>query len=333
MRKSGFSAKVFVVVARKDLLDIASLHLEELEWILTQAEGFRQQMEGPVRKTPVLTGKTVLTLFYEPSTRTRSSFEIAAKRLSADVTNFAVSSSSVVKGESVQDTIDTLQAMQADYIVVRHAASGVPWQIARSTKASVLNAGDGWHAHPTQALLDAVTLREIFPDLNGVKVLIAGDIQHSRVARSTMLLMRRLGCEVAATAPRSLLPQSTPPWLRCFATLDEALDWEPQVVYLLRMQKERMTEQFVPGLHEYHQIFGLTDERLQILEQRGIYVMHPGPVNRGVELSDGVMEYSKSLINKQVKNGILARMAVLTWLQPGANPPCVETKNKDLATR
>lgn len=312
---------------RKDLLDIASLRDEEIDWLLTQAVGFRQVMDGPVKKTPALKGRTVLTLFYEPSTRTRSSFEIAAKRLSADVTNFAVSTSSVVKGESVLDTVDTLQAMQADMIVVRHGASGVPWQIAQHTDASVINAGDGWHAHPTQALLDAVTLREVHPDTKGVKVLIAGDVQHSRVARSSSLLMHRLGCDVAATAPGTLLPRNSPSWLKRFSTLDEGLNWKPDVIYLLRMQKERMSEQFVPGLHEYHQIFGVTDERLKRIGGEGIYIMHPGPVNRGVELSDAVMEYDRSLINRQVENGIVARMAVLTWLKPGAPRPGTESLN------
>jgi aspartate carbamoyltransferase catalytic subunit len=260
----------------------------------------------------------VLTLFYEPSTRTLSSFEIAANRLSADVTNFSVSTSSVVKGESILDTIETLESMQVDYIIVRHSASGVPSLIARHSRASVINAGDGWHAHPTQALLDAFTLREIWPDLTGRRIVIVGDLLHSRVARSTSTIFHRLGAEVAVLGPGTLIPDTRWDWLRKFRTFDEVMQWRPDVIYLLRIQNERLGDDpFFPSLGEYHRHFGVTDERFARLAGEGIYVMHPGPVNRGVELVDAVMSYDRCLINQQVENGIAIRMACLHWLQPG----------------
>jgi aspartate carbamoyltransferase catalytic subunit len=303
---------------RKDLLDIASLTDEEIEFILSNAVPFKDLFKRSVKKVPTLKGRTMLTLFYEPSTRTRSSFEVAATRLSADVTHFDLDSSSVVKGESILDTVETLEAMRVDYIVVRHKQSGIPNLIAKNTAASVINAGDGWHAHPTQALLDAFTLREVFNDLRGARCLIAGDIQHSRVARSTSLLLRRLGMNVAYLAPGSLMPKGTPEEIPCFGNWTDALEWKPDVVYLLRVQSERLEEPFFPNAAEYHKYYGLTDARVQILRERGIYLMHPGPVNRGVEITDRGMDYEKSLINQQVENGIAVRMSVLYWLRPGA---------------
>ena len=302
---------------RKDLLDIQSLQREEIEFLLESARPFKELFQRSVKKVPTLQGKSVLNLFYEPSTRTRSSFEIAAKRLSADVTNFTVSTSSVVKGEGIIDTIDTLQAMRVDYIIVRHQMSGVPGLIARHTQASVINAGDGWHAHPTQALLDAFTLREIFPQSSGRRVLIVGDIQHSRVARSTSRILNKLGVETGVLGPGTLIPQFRPDYLQRFLTFDDAMAWKPDVIYLLRVQRERQQDQFFPSVHEYHQHFGLNTERFRRVRQEGIYVMHPGPVNRGVELVDAVMDYERTLINQQVENGIAARMAVLYWLRPG----------------
>lgn len=306
------------IAPRKDLLDIASLSLEEIEFVLSNAVPFKDLFKRSVKKVPPLKGQTVLTLFYEPSTRTRSSFEVAANRLSADVTNFDIESSSVVKGESVLDTVETLESMRVDYIVVRHKQSGIPSLIAKNTRASVINAGDGWHAHPTQALLDAFTLREKFKDLRGARVLIAGDIQHSRVARSTSLIFRRLGMNVAYLAPGSIMPRETPPEIVRFGNWTDALDWKPDVVYLLRVQTERMDEPFFPSAAEYHKNYGLTDARVQILRERGLWLMHPGPVNRGVEITDAGMNYEKSLINTQVENGIAVRMSVLYWLKPGA---------------
>jgi aspartate carbamoyltransferase catalytic subunit len=255
-------------------------------------------------------------LFYEPSTRTHSSFEVAAKRLSADVTNFTVEHSSVVKGESVRETIDTLQAMRTDFIIVRHKMAGLPGVIARHTRASVVNAGDGSHAHPTQALLDAFTLREVYPDLAGRRVLIVGDILHSRVARSTSQILKKLGVEVAYLGPGPLVPKVGPENIRRFTDYNEAMRWKPDAVYLLRVQMERQEAQFFPSLREYHKVYGVTSERFRQIADQGIYIMHPGPVNRGVELCDEVMDYPRSLINQQVENGIAIRMAVLYGLKP-----------------
>jgi aspartate carbamoyltransferase catalytic subunit len=256
------------------------------------------------------------TLFYEPSTRTHSSFEVAAKRLSADVTNFDVPHSSIVKGESVRETVETLQAMRTDFIVVRHSRSGLPATIAKMTRASVINAGDGAHAHPTQALLDAFTIKEKFPDPAGKRVLIVGDILHSRVARSTSTILKKLGLEVAYLGPGSLVPKLGPEGIRRFTNYDEAMQWKPDIVYLLRVQMERQDVQYFPSLREYHKLYGVTDERLRHIAGEGLYLMHPGPVNRGVELCDAVMDYERSLINDQVENGIAVRMAVLYWLKP-----------------
>jgi aspartate carbamoyltransferase catalytic subunit len=305
-----------MIKARKDLLDIESLSVEEIEHVLTNARPFKELIRRSVKKVPPLRGRHVLTLFYEPSTRTRSSFEIAAKRLSADVTNFTVSTSSVVKGETIIDTIDTLQAMQVDYIIVRHGSSGVPNLIARHSAASIINAGDGNHAHPTQGLLDAFTMKEVLPDLNGRRVVIMGDVLHSRVARSTSTILRKLGVQVAFFGPGPLIPDDRHADIPAFNSFDQVFDWKPEVLYLLRVQMERQRDQFFPSLHEYHRIYGVTNDRLAIIRDRGIYIMHPGPVNRGVELVDAVMSYERTLINTQVENGIATRMAVLHWLQP-----------------
>ena len=275
---------------RKDLLNISSLTDEEIHTLLDSAGPMKELFTKSVKKVPALKGKSVLTLFYEPSTRTRSSFEVAAERLSADVTNFTVSTSSVVKGESVQDTIATLQAMKVDYVIVRHYNSGLPNVIARHTCASVINAGDGAHAHPSQALLDSFTIREVFPEVRGKRVLIVGDILHSRVARSTSLLMKRLGMEVAYLGP--------------------------DVIYLLRVQKERQDAPFFPSAREYNKIYGVTEERLKRISDEGLYIMHPGPVNRGVEICDLAMDYERCLINRQVENGIACRMSILYHLTP-----------------
>ncbi len=303
---------------RKDLLDIASLDREDIEHLLDQSIPFKEVFTRSVKKVPALKGKSVLMLFYEPSTRTHSSFEVAAKRLSADVTNFDVAQSSITKGESVRETIETLQAMRTDYVIVRHKASGLPGTIARLTRASVINAGDGAHAHPTQALLDAFTIKEKFPDPSGKKVLIVGDILHSRVARSTSTILKKLGMQVAYLGPGSLVPKAGPENTRRFTHYDEAMAWNPDIVYLLRVQMERQDVQYFPSLREYHKLYGVTESRLAEIRSRGLYIMHPGPVNRGVELCDAVMDYERSLINDQVENGIADRMAVLYWLKPGS---------------
>jgi len=301
---------------RKDLLTIDSLDRAEIDHLLDQAAPFKEVFTRSVKKVPALKGKSVLMLFYEPSTRTHSSFEVAAKRLSADVTNFDVSQSSITKGESVRETVETLQAMRTDFIIVRHGRSGLPGLIARHTRASVVNAGDGAHAHPTQALLDAFTIKEKFPEPSGKKVLIIGDILHSRVARSTTSILVKLGIQVGWCGPGSLLPRQSPPEVCRFTNYDEAMAWEPDVVYLLRVQMERQAVQFFPSVREYHRLYGVTESRLEEIRARGLYLMHPGPVNRGVELCDAVMDYERSLINDQVENGIAVRMAVLYWLKP-----------------
>jgi aspartate carbamoyltransferase catalytic subunit len=303
-------------MARKDLLDITALSREEIDLLLDQSTPFKELFTRSVKKVPALKGKSVLMLFYEPSTRTHSSFEVAAKRLSADVTNFDVAQSSITKGESVRETVETLQAMRTDYIIVRHKASGLPGRIAALTRAAVINAGDGAHAHPTQALLDAFTIKEKFPDPTGKRVLIVGDILHSRVARSTSTILKKLGLDVAYLGPGSLVPKNGPENIRRFTSYADAMAWNPDIVYLLRVQMERQDVQFFPSLREYHRLYGITDARLAEIRARGLYIMHPGPVNRGVELCDAVMDYERSLINDQVENGIAVRMAVLYWLKP-----------------
>jgi aspartate carbamoyltransferase catalytic subunit len=302
----------------KDLLDIVSLEREEIEHLLDQAVPFKELFTRSVKKVPALKGKSVLMLFYEASTRTHSSFEVAAKRLSADVTNFDVAHSSITKGESVRETIETLQAMRSDFIIVRHGRAGLPGTIARLTRASVINAGDGAHAHPTQALLDAFTIKEKFPDPGGKRVLIVGDILHSRVARSTSTILKKIGVEVAYLGPGSLVPRVGPENIRRFTDYEAAMAWAPDIVYLLRVQMERQDVQYFPSLREYHRLYGITEARLAGIRDRGLYIMHPGPVNRGVELCDAVMDYERSLINDQVENGIAVRMAVLYWLKPGS---------------
>jgi aspartate carbamoyltransferase catalytic subunit len=302
---------------RKDLLDIESLDRGEIDRLIDQSFPFKELFTRSVKKVPALKGKSVLMLFYEPSTRTHSSFEVAAKRLSADVTNFDVAQSSITKGESVRETIETLQAMRTDYVIVRHKASGLPGTIAKLTRASVINAGDGAHAHPTQALLDAFTIKERFPDPAGKKVLIIGDILHSRVARSTSNILRKLDLQVAHLGPGSLLPRTGPENTLRFTDYRQAMAWDPDIVYLLRVQMERQDVQYFPSLRESHKLYGITETRLDDIRRRGAYIMHPGPVNRGVELCDAVMDYERSLINDQVENGIAVRMAVLYMLKPG----------------
>jgi aspartate carbamoyltransferase catalytic subunit len=301
---------------RKDLLDIESLSREEIVFLLDTARPFKDLFTRSVKKVPALRGKTVLNLFFEPSTRTRASFEIAAKRLSADVTNLAITQSSVTKGESILDTIETMQSMKVDYMVVRHGAAGVPAFIARHTPAAVINAGDGNHAHPTQAILDAFTMREAVGELEGRRILLVGDLLHSRVFRSVSTIARKLGMEVGLFAPATLIPAGRPDYMQVFGRFEDALAWGPDFVYLLRLQRERQAAHFFPSLREYHNVFGLTRERFDQCRRRGIHIMHPGPVNRGVELVDEVLTYEKCLINRQVENGIAARMAVLYWLQP-----------------
>jgi aspartate carbamoyltransferase catalytic subunit len=262
---------------------------------------------------PALRGKTVVWLFYEDSTRTRLSFEQAAKRLSADTMNFSVSTSSVRKGESLRDTVQTIDAMGIDCIVVRHASAGAPWRVAEWADAAVVNAGDGWHEHPTQALLDCYTIRRHLGGVDGKRIAIVGDIKHSRVARSDVLAFDALGADVTLVAPPTLLPPSLDGWpVAVSHDLDPVLP-KCDVVYLLRMQRERMTEALIPSLREYTAGYGLTRRRVDLLDESTL-VMHPGPMNRGVEIAAEVADLPRSVVVDQVRNGVAVRMAVLFLL-------------------
>lgn len=302
---------------RKDLLDMDSLTAPEIGEILDTAASFKQVSERQVKKVPALRGQTVVTLFFEPSTRTRTSFELAAKRLSADVLNFNVSVSSASKGESLLDTVQNIQAMNVDILVVRHGASGAPHLIARHLPSHVVNAGDGGHAHPTQALLDMFTIREKKGRLAGLRVAIVGDIAHSRVARSNFIGMHKMGVEVVACGPRTLLPPHLETLgVRVTDQIDEAVEGA-DVVMMLRLQKERQGSHLLPSLREYSRFFGLTDKRLARAKSDAI-VMHPGPMNRGLEIQSEVADGPSSVILEQVTNGVAVRMAVLYLLSGGA---------------
>jgi len=287
-----------------------------IERLLDDATAFREVLSRPIPKVPALRGKTVATLFFEPSTRTRLSFERAAKALSADTLSFTPAASSLSKGESLKDTVQTIAAMGADLMVVRHRAVGAPARVARWTGLPVVNGGDGAHEHPTQALLDALTIRTALGTLDGVHIGIVGDIDHSRVARSDVFAFATLGAEVTLVAPRTLLPVDTSRW-PCTTTNDldgilETLD----VVYLLRVQTERGGASVFPSLREYLRRFGLTRERFARLHD-GAVVLHPGPMNRGVEIEAAVADDPRTLVLDQVANGVAARMAVLFHLLGG----------------
>ena len=311
------------------LLSAADLTKESALNLLSTAKELAQITDGPNKKLPTLRGKTVVNLFFEDSTRTRISFETAAKRLSADVINFSAKGSSVSKGESLKDTAQTLQAMGADAVVIRHGSSGAAKRLADTQwiQAAVINAGDGTHEHPTQALLDAFTikqhLRNSEKDLSGVKVLIVGDILHSRVARSNVLLLTKLGAQVTLVAPPTLLPVGVSDWpVKVSYDLDEEIP-KCDVVMMLRIQLERMNDSFFPSSQEYSKRFGLNSVRLAKLSKSAI-VMHPGPMNRGLEISAESADDLKSVIIDQVKNGVAIRMAVLYELLGGA--PIGESK-------
>jgi aspartate carbamoyltransferase catalytic subunit len=307
---------------RKDLLDIQSLSVEEILLICKSAKYFKDIFTRSVKSVPILRGKSVCTLFYEPSTRTRLSFDLAAKRLSADLINFAVSTSSVVKGESLIDTVHTLEAMKVDYIVMRHAASMAPHFLSRNIQASVINAGDGFHAHPTQGLLDAYSIMERCGSLErgsmeGLHIGIIGDIKHSRVARSDMEVFKKLGARVTLCGPPTLVPDVFKHYgVEISYNLDALLP-ELDVINLLRIQKERQKGSLFPSLREYHRQFALTDERYRRCRD-DVIVMHPGPVNRGIEIDDAVMSSPKTIINEQVTNGVAVRMAIFYLLAGGA---------------
>jgi aspartate carbamoyltransferase catalytic subunit len=296
-----------------DLLSITDLERGDIERLLDLTDRFAEVSSRPIPKVPALRGKTVVSLFYEDSTRTRLSFETAAKRLSADTMNFSVSTSSVKKGESLRDTAQTIEAMGIDCVVVRHKSSGVPWQLTRWVDASVVNAGDGWHEHPTQALLDCYTIRHERGSLDGMHIAIVGDAKHSRVARSDIWAFTKLGATVTLVAPPTLLPPAVETYpVRVSHDIDAVLP-TVDAVYLLRMQRERMTEALLPSLREYTTTYGLTRRRAELLRDDAL-VMHPGPINRGVEVDPDVADETRSVIIDQVRNGVSVRMAVLFLL-------------------
>ena len=294
----------------KHLRSISEIGPEAVTRLLDLTDHMVEVNQRPNPKVPALRGRTICNLFFEDSTRTRLSFETAAKRLSADVMTFTVGSSSVNKGESLRDTIETVAAMGVDAFVIRHKSSGVPWQVSRWTTASIINGGDGWHAHPTQALLDAYTVRSAFGrtgGLDGLRIAIVGDVRHSRVARSNIEVFTALGADVVLVAPPTLLPPT--PLAASTDDLDEVIG-KVDVLYLLRMQTERINDAVVPNLREYSSRFGLTPDRAKRLGDQAL-VMHPGPMNRGVEILVDPAEIPGAMITKQVTNGVAVRMAVL----------------------
>ena len=304
----------------KHLQSITQLAPEDITRVLDTAESFREVGTRVIKKVPALRGRTVVNLFYEASTRTRISFEIAAKRLSADVINFTTSGSSVSKGESLKDTALTLQAMGADAIVIRHASSGSPYTLSQWVEASVINAGDGTHEHPTQALLDLYTIREHFPAFDGLRVAIVGDVLHSRVARSGTHALSRMGAQVTLVGPPTLIPPEAPAWgAEISHELDPVLP-KLDVCYMLRVQRERQRQQYFPTVREYARLYGLDRRRVDALPE-GALIMHPGPMNRGVEIASEVADLPRSLISDQVTNGIAVRMALLYLMLGGTGSP------------
>lgn len=300
----------------KHLLGIQELSLSEIKTVLDTAESFYEISTREVKKVPTLRGKTIINLFFEPSTRTRSSFELAAKRLSADIVNFNQQTSSVIKGESFRDTILNLEAMNPDAIIIRHSSSGAPRFATTFCRSHIINAGDGAHEHPTQALLDAFTIKQEKKNIEGLKVLIVGDILHSRVARSNIFLLRKMGAKVLLVGPPSFLPVE-------FKKFGVEIDFNLEraivgadVIMMLRIQLERQGRNFFPSIREYRNLYSLTAERFSRAKKNAI-IMHPGPINRGVEISADMADSAESVILKQVENGIAIRMAVLYLLLGG----------------
>jgi aspartate carbamoyltransferase catalytic subunit len=313
---------------RRHLLSAADLSRDEAELVLGTAAELRSLADRPIKKLPALRGRTVVNLFFEDSTRTRISFEAAAKRLSADVINFAAKGSSLSKGESLKDTALTLEAMGADAVVIRHGASGAPHRLANSgwVRSSVINAGDGTHEHPTQALLDAFTMTRHLGSLQGRRVAIVGDVLHSRVARSNVLLLHTLGAEVTLIAPPTLLPVGIDTWpVETSYDLDAVLP-KADAVMMLRVQQERMNAAFFPTAREYSRRYGLDGKRMARMQDHAI-VMHPGPMVRGMEITADVADADRAVIVEQVTNGVAVRMAVLYLLLGGSEP--VETDEDD----
>ncbi|UCG14788.1 MAG: aspartate carbamoyltransferase catalytic subunit [Deltaproteobacteria bacterium] len=301
---------------KKDLLGIKQLEPEEIQFILETAETFKEISTRPIKKVPTLRGRTVVHLFYEPSTRTRTSFEIAAKRLSADTFNISASTSSIVKGETLLDTARNLEAMNPDVIVLRHSAAGAPHLLAKHVQASVINAGDGMHEHPTQALLDLLTIRDKRGTISGQTVAIIGDIAHSRVARSNILALTKMGARVLVAGPATMIPLHLETMgVEVFYRPEDVIG-EADVIMMLRIQRERQGEMLLPSLREYSSVFGL-DERKLSDAKPDVLIMHPGPINRGVEISPSVADGPYSVILDQVNNGVAIRMALLYLLIGG----------------
>jgi len=301
---------------RKHLLDIESLTADEIVTVLDTAKAFKAVGERAIKKVPALRGKTVVNLFIEPSTRTRISFELAAQRLTADIVNFSADASSFKKGETLKDTARNLEALNADFIIIRHSASGAPHFLSRVVNASIINAGDGAHEHPTQALLDAFTIREHKQRIEGLKVTIVGDLLHSRVLRSNVRLLTKLGADVWVSGPPTLVPAGIERFgVRVSANIGEAVDGA-DVIMMLRIQQERMNGAFIPSLREYFNTFGMTKARVAKAKP-DVIIMHPGPMNRGVEIASDVADGPYSVILEQVANGVAVRMAVLYLLAGG----------------
>ncbi len=301
----------------KDLTGLEHLSADQLRLILDTAEPFKEVSERPIKKVPALRGKTIVNLFFEASTRTRISFEFAEKRLSADTVNVASAGSSVSKGETLVDTARNLEAMHIDMVVIRHPASGSADFLGKRIRSNVINAGDGKHEHPTQGLLDILTLRDTFGKIEGLKVAICGDVLHSRVARSNIWGLTKLGAEVAVCGPASLMPrQVTDLGVTVLRHIDDAIAWA-DALNVLRLQLERMEAGYIPSLREYNRVFGVTVERLE-RAPKDLVVMHPGPMNRGVEIDSAVADGPHSVILPQVTNGVAVRMAVLYLLAGGA---------------
>lgn len=297
----------------KDLLGIKDLSQEEINYILDTSSNFRDVLERDIKKVPPLRGKTVVSLFFEPSTRTKTSFALAAKRLSADFVNFSVTTSSVVKGESLQDTAMTIQSLGADFVIIRHSSAGVPYYLSKLLNISVINAGDGANEHPTQALLDLFTILSYKKKIKGLTVAIIGDIAHSRVAKSNIYGLTKLGAKVRIIGPPTLLPVDIEKLgIDVYHSIEEGVK-DVDVIMTLRLQLERQSTGFLPSLNEYFKLYGLTPERVNLAKKDAI-VMHPGPMNRGVEIASEVADGKHSVILEQVTNGIAVRMAVLYLL-------------------
>ena len=309
----------------KDLIGLETLSGDTIRAILDTAEPFKEISERAIKKVPVLRGKTIVNLFFEPSTRTRISFEFAEKRLGADTVNVAASGSSVVKGETLVDTARNLEAMRIDMVVIRHGSSGAAEFLADRIPSNVINAGDGQHEHPTQALLDLLTLRDSFGRIEGLKVCIVGDVVHSRVARSNIFGLQKLGAEVAVCGPKSLIPAAIEDLgVQVFTHVEDAIQWA-DALNVLRLQLERMNAGYIPSLREYNRVYGVTSARLD-RAPRDTVILHPGPMNRGVEIDSDVADGEQSVILPQVTNGVAVRMAVLYLLAGGAPERAEEAK-------